>query len=350
MSRRIVLVDIGSGLTLSGVLPSVALHGSYNAKLIARGGLAPYTFTTASVLPEGLSLDRATGIFSATDVATPGTFAIVVTVTDISGATVTRAFVLQVIPQPLTIAGDAPNGATGTAYAYTYAVTGGTPPYAWSIVAGALPNGVAIDSGVGEISGMPQAGNYAWTVRCTDSAGITAELSDACEIIAVNPLVWAQTGTKTKSSTVSYTSIYGSTRKSSGKWQYEIIVSTPSPNDFVGGIDETSGASANPLGAGPTSAFSLRNSGQRLASFPSGKTNNIGSVHWVSNDVITVTLDLDSTPPTAAIYVNGVKAFDVTGMPTGRSWTAAWSSYSGGSAVTLASAIQYPVAGYSDWV
>ncbi|MBN8922342.1 MAG: hypothetical protein J0I96_04525 [Rhodanobacter sp.] len=185
MNRRIVLVDIGEGLSLSGILPSVALHGSYSAKLVARGGSAPYSFTTGSLLPDGLTLDRATGIFSASDVATPGTFGIVVTVMDIGGSTATRTFVLQVIAQPLVATGHAPDGSVGTAYSYTYAANGGTPPYTWSIVGGALQSGLSFDQAAGKISGVPTAGGEAnWTVRVSDAGEQIFDLADGATFAA----------------------------------------------------------------------------------------------------------------------------------------------------------------------
>lgn len=182
MTRRIVLVDIGEGLSLSGVLPSVALHAAYSAKLVARGGVAPYTFTTASTLPEGLTLDRATGVFSAPDVATPGTFAIVVTVMDLSGATAVRTFSLQVVPQPLSLSGDAPDSTYALHYSYTYQATGGVPPYVWRI-AGSLPEGINLDDVTGELSGVPMTtGDFAWSISCSDSNGAEATITDGMNV------------------------------------------------------------------------------------------------------------------------------------------------------------------------
>ena len=52
----------------------------------------------------------------------------------------------------------------------------GTPPYAWSLVSGALPDGVALNSSGGEVSGTPAApGSFTPTIRVTDSAGAVSE-------------------------------------------------------------------------------------------------------------------------------------------------------------------------------
>jgi hypothetical protein len=55
----------------------------------------------------------------------------------------------------------------------TCTASGGTPPYSFSISSGALPAGLALNSGV--VSGTPTAaGAYSFTVRATDSASQSA--------------------------------------------------------------------------------------------------------------------------------------------------------------------------------
>src|SRR5581483_8344197 len=63
---------------------------------------------------------------------------------------------------------------TGVVYASACAASGGTPPYNWSIGAGALPPGLSLGAATGSsvtISGAPTAtGAYSYTVRAADSA------------------------------------------------------------------------------------------------------------------------------------------------------------------------------------
>jgi len=73
-------------------------------------------------------------------------------------------------PSPL------PAGTAGIAYSLAMQATGGTQPYRWSIVSGALPGGLTLGSD-GTISGTPAAaGTFSFTAEVTDAAswGATA--------------------------------------------------------------------------------------------------------------------------------------------------------------------------------
>src|SRR4029077_313814 len=64
-----------------------------------------------------------------------------------------------------------PGAAQGSAYSTTLAATGGTPPYTWSVVSGALPPGLTLGASSGTISGTPTAtGTYAFTARVAAGA------------------------------------------------------------------------------------------------------------------------------------------------------------------------------------
>jgi hypothetical protein len=64
-----------------------------------------------------------------------------------------------------------PSAKVQASYSATLAASGGTAPYAWSIVSGTLPAGLNLSSSSGQISGTPsQAGSSAFTVQVTDSS------------------------------------------------------------------------------------------------------------------------------------------------------------------------------------
>jgi hypothetical protein len=63
----------------------------------------------------------------------------------------------------------------GSPFSFQLTGSGGTPPYAWSLVAGSLPAGLSL-SPSGLISGTPAAGGvFAFTVQVSDSASRTAQ-------------------------------------------------------------------------------------------------------------------------------------------------------------------------------
>jgi M6 family metalloprotease-like protein len=85
----------------------------------------------------------------------------------------TRAYSVTATFSPaLTISSGAarPNGVMGAAYYDTLKAAGGTGTYAWTVTAGALPNGVTLSSG-GVLSGYPQGtGAFNYTATATSGA------------------------------------------------------------------------------------------------------------------------------------------------------------------------------------
>lgn len=100
MTRQIILVEIGAGMALDGVLPSVVKGDPYVAVVAARGGAVPYSYTitdgASTLAAAGVTLDRNTGEFSAAAVDSDAALPVTVRATDITGAFVERRFVIAV--------------------------------------------------------------------------------------------------------------------------------------------------------------------------------------------------------------------------------------------------------------
>ena len=78
-------------------------------------------------------------------------------------------------PLPYIATAELPDGRVGAAYNATVHGCGGTEPYTWAVVDGALPDGLEHDSDTGIISGTPtSAGVFDFTFEVTDSAQATA--------------------------------------------------------------------------------------------------------------------------------------------------------------------------------
>ncbi|HUP27939.1 MAG TPA: Ig domain-containing protein [Chloroflexia bacterium] len=152
---------------------------SYVNFITSSGGQGtPHRFKVISGrLPDGLRMADSYGMNSTVISGTPTrvqSTSFTVRVQDQTGHTATQAFTITINPvRPLVITNDSsalPDGTVGTAYNGGFSADGGTRPYRWAIVAGALPPGLRLDNNI--ISGTPtSAGTYTLTVRLSDNAG-----------------------------------------------------------------------------------------------------------------------------------------------------------------------------------
>jgi hypothetical protein len=96
-----------------------------------------------------------------------------------------REFSITVNPPPA-ISGPSATAVASVAYSSAMTAVRGTPPYTFSIIAGALPPGLALNQSTGGIAGIPTlAGTFNFTGRVTDSSGATA--SGAFSIVVAQP-------------------------------------------------------------------------------------------------------------------------------------------------------------------
>jgi hypothetical protein len=100
-----------------------------------------------------------------------------VTATSVADATKTASMQITVNPQPqISLLLSLPNGTTGTPYNQTIGVTGGSPPFTWSLPIGALPNGLSLNTSTGTISGTPTGGGtWYFDAKVTDAYGLWAD-------------------------------------------------------------------------------------------------------------------------------------------------------------------------------
>lgn len=181
----------GGGVPAPGVNPLVFTTLSlgngnvgtfYGGFITASGGSgSPLTFRLVSgSVPAGLTLARSFGVQSTSLTGTPTTVQtsnFTVQVSDPAGNTASHAFTLTIDPAvTLVITNQSPilaPGTVGSAYATSLFANGGVQPFTWSIVAGALPNGLSLKGNT--ISGTPSVrGTFTFTARVTDAHGAQA--------------------------------------------------------------------------------------------------------------------------------------------------------------------------------
>ncbi|HTK75119.1 MAG TPA: putative Ig domain-containing protein, partial [Gemmataceae bacterium] len=158
------------------VLPGGTVGVSYQTTLTAAGGTSPYSWSvTAGSLPPGLSFRPDGGIQGTPSGA--GNFTFTATVTDAVGARATKDFTLTIAATlNITTVPQLPQGVPGSPYNATLAASGGTPPYQWSLVSGALADGLRLDAATGAITGIPSAPVTAnFSAAVSDSRNVTAQ-------------------------------------------------------------------------------------------------------------------------------------------------------------------------------
>ena len=166
-----------SPVVITTSLPIGILGVAYNQQLLMTGGSAPTTWQINGSIPPGLSFNTGTGIISGTPAAA-GVYSFSVLVTD---STTTKSPVQNLIltvnqslgiTTPTSGVNAPPNALAGQPYSLTFAGSGGTPPYTWSVVAGSLPIGLALNPFTGIVSGTPiGTGNYSFTLKLQDTSG-----------------------------------------------------------------------------------------------------------------------------------------------------------------------------------
>jgi len=208
VSRPLTLVvndalSISTQTTGSAAPTAAVINQPYTFTLTGGGGTPPYNWTvTAGSIPTGLSLNPFTGIISGTPTAL-GSYSYNVQLQDTSGATSVKTFTTNIaasLPTALAIQnGTLPDGTVGTLYTQTETATGGTSPYLWSVTAGTLPAGLALDATTGTISGIPTTAvsGASFTVTVTDAANATATLARTININAAGTTPSGGTGTGT---------------------------------------------------------------------------------------------------------------------------------------------------------
>jgi VCBS repeat-containing protein len=177
-------------VTAPGVTTATA-NSFFSQTFTQTGAVGSPTFTTSSTLPAGITL-AANGTLSGTATA-PGSFPVVVTVTDTLGCTgISGTYTLVVNCQAITVTNPVTtSGVAGSAFSQTFTQTGATSPT--FTTSSTLPTGLTLATN-GLLSGTPtQTGSFPIVVTVTDGntctgVGSTYTLNITCQTITVtNP-------------------------------------------------------------------------------------------------------------------------------------------------------------------
>jgi hypothetical protein len=192
-AKNTTTITVNPAPAITGDTPAGTVGIAYSTKLTAAGGTGTLTLSIASgSLPAGLSFNASTGVISGTPTnAATSTFT--VKVTDQSAvpfsATVSKTITIGTASIALSASGTPPAGTVGVAYASALQAAGGTAPYTWSVISGALPTGLTLSS-AGTITGTPTAaGTFTSTAQVQDASGAKATLPLSIAISAAAPVL-----------------------------------------------------------------------------------------------------------------------------------------------------------------
>jgi uncharacterized repeat protein (TIGR03803 family) len=172
---------------LNTALADGQVNVAYKDTLEAGNGTEPYTWSIFSgTLPKGLALDTKTGIISGKpsqfDAGTD--FTVQVKDSETPAQTTDGTFKIPIKSGLIITTTSLAAGAhVGGSYTASIIATGGLAPYTFSIISGALPNGLTLNATTGIISGVPKsAGTTSFGAKVTDSEGTPASANSTITV------------------------------------------------------------------------------------------------------------------------------------------------------------------------
>lgn len=166
-----------------------------------------------------------------------------------------------------------PDGAIGVAYSAPLDASGGTAPYVWSILTGAVPLGIVFNSS-GTVSGIPAvAGVQTIELRATDATGFQITANVTLDVVAA-PVPIQQVETVSGAGLVALT----------GNLQ-------PEPSTEQVGASDVVGVAASPTGAG---SWCVTRSGQVLVTGSVASYGNV-PIRLARNAIIGIAANAEGT-------------------------------------------------------
>ncbi|MFL6277905.1 MAG: putative Ig domain-containing protein [Blastocatellia bacterium] len=174
-----LIIALGPPVVIdTGTLPAAVTGVDYAYVLHGAGGTVPYTWALASgALPAGFTLNPTTGIIGGKPTVA-GQYNFVIRIADSTlASTLSDTLHIVVTAGPLIVVttGDFPTAQVNVDYAFVMVANGGSQPYTWSIISGALPAGFTLNPATGIFGGKPTVtGTFTLVFQVRDAAGTTA--------------------------------------------------------------------------------------------------------------------------------------------------------------------------------
>jgi hypothetical protein len=200
----------------TATLPDGTLNQAYTQAIVCTGGAVACAWQLAdSTLPSGVSFDSDFGmVFGTPSAVQTGNLTVKAYDPSFPANTTTATLTLTIDAPPFVVSmPSAPPAQVGVAYQLTPTVTGAVGSTSWSVVSGALPIGVLVDSASGAIAGVPAAwGTSTALVQAQDSWNMARVDSKPVTItVAPAPLVITTTSLAPASYQTMYTALLNAT-------------------------------------------------------------------------------------------------------------------------------------------
>lgn len=172
-------------LSASETTPNVLSGAAYTGSVTPTGGHSPYTYALQTgALPTGITLNASTGELSGSSTSV-GSYAGTFRVTDAGGRTADTAAFAFDVTAALSISKSFADSTENASYSGSATASGGTAPYTYSVLSGALPTGLSLNASTGAVTGTPTTpGTFTFVIRVTDNAAATADTTSTQVVIA----------------------------------------------------------------------------------------------------------------------------------------------------------------------
>jgi len=158
LSSTSVQTDQGQTITITATLTNDSSLQGVTWSLSGTGSLSGQGTASVTYVAPTTAQTVQTATLTATSIADP---------TKHASAQITVNLPPQILTNSL------PGGTRGSAYNTSLSESGGTPPFTWSVFAGATPDGLSLNPSTGAVSGTPTAaGTWNFEAELTDAAGV----------------------------------------------------------------------------------------------------------------------------------------------------------------------------------